>query len=190
MHNLEHFDKINYIDIFSLYELEELCNRLHKSSNFSKHDIPASVHCTPSSIPIPPPSVSPDYKDVYNRLGEASIEINRKHFNYDIRGNTYIRLFFESNEMQNVNLYDWNVSAPTSDISNDKKITVIVPLSDSNNYSGGELEVCLDQGKNSIIKVKQHPGTGIFFPSTASFRFTPVTSGQKRILFFECTGLS
>jgi PKHD-type hydroxylase len=59
-----------------------------------------------------------------------------------------------------------------------RKLTVIVQLSASGNYEGGELQVM----SSGIEVVPKDRGTIVVFPSILMHRVTPITSGTRRAL--------
>ena len=65
---------------------------------------------------------------------------------------------------------DWNGKPPPST----RKITVLVCLSDSNNYEGGEFELITDETK----QLKMSMGDVIMWPSFLARRVRPVTKGK------------
>jgi PKHD-type hydroxylase len=74
--------------------------------------------------------------------------------------------------------YDWHVDIGPSTISH-RKISIVIQLSDPNEYSGGDLEL---QPGNFSFAVPKNKGAVILFPSFMLHRVTPVTSGLRRSL--------
>ena len=75
--------------------------------------------------------------------------------------------------------YDWHIDIGPGAISH-RKVSVVVQLSDSSEYTGGILEV--STGSNSL-KVSNKKGAVILFPSFLQHRVTPVASGLRKSLF-------
>jgi len=69
--------------------------------------------------------------------------------------------------------YAWHVDMGRDDLAS-RKLSVIVLLSESDAYEGGELEWMPDLGPCS-----REIGTAIVFPSFMPHRVTPVTSGER-----------
>jgi PKHD-type hydroxylase len=74
--------------------------------------------------------------------------------------------------------YDWHVDIGPSTISH-RKISIVIQLSDPDEYSGGDLEL---QPGNFSFAVPKNKGAVILFPSFMLHRVTPVTSGLRRSL--------
>lgn len=80
--------------------------------------------------------------------------------------------------------YNWHVDIGPGAISH-RKVSVIVQLSDSSEYTGGVLEV--STGTNSL-KVSNKKGAVILFPSFLQHRVTPVASGLRKSLVLWAGG--
>ena len=71
--------------------------------------------------------------------------------------------------------YDWHMDCGI-EIQNQRKISVTVQLSDSNEYEGGDLQFNI--GKE--MTAPSQKGAAILFPSFYLHRVTPVTSGIRK----------
>jgi PKHD-type hydroxylase len=60
-----------------------------------------------------------------------------------------------------------------------RKISVVVQLSDPSDYTGGELNL---NGGNGIITAPKEKNTVIIFPSFVLHRVTPVLTGIRKSL--------
>ena len=80
--------------------------------------------------------------------------------------------------------YNWHVDIGPGAISH-RKVSVVVQLSDSSEYTGGVLEV--STGTNSL-KVSNKKGAVILFPSFLQHRVTPVASGLRKSLVLWAGG--
>jgi PKHD-type hydroxylase len=80
--------------------------------------------------------------------------------------------------------YNWHIDIGPGAISH-RKVSVVVQLSDSSEYTGGILEV--STGSNSL-KVSNKKGTVILFPSFLQHRVTPVASGLRKSLVLWAGG--
>jgi PKHD-type hydroxylase len=58
-----------------------------------------------------------------------------------------------------------------------RKISMTLPISDPNDYEGGDLELIDYQG--NILKAPKEKGTMIFFDSRIPHRVTPVIKGKR-----------
>lgn len=110
---------------------------------------------------------------IYNRLGEACIQINAKRYLFEISGfQTPLQL---ANYEEN-GFFDWHMDFGAGDISN-RKLSITVQLSDETEYEGGELQFMINQ---NIVTAPKTKGTAIIFPSFALHRVLPVTKGARK----------
>jgi PKHD-type hydroxylase len=63
-----------------------------------------------------------------------------------------------------------------------RKISVVILLSDPEEYDGGEFEICLNGNLDSIESMKPKAGDVIFFASWMPHRVAPVTRGTRKSL--------
>ena len=81
--------------------------------------------------------------------------------------------------------YGWHTDVGLAPNENNKvrKLSMIIPLVDGNEYEGGDFELNLNnpENENNIITIKEAKikGTVIVFPSFVWHRVTPVTSGTR-----------
>lgn len=80
--------------------------------------------------------------------------------------------------------YDWHIDIGPGSTSH-RKVSVVVQLSDSSEYTGGVLEV--STGSNSL-KISNKKGAVILFPSFLQHRVTPVASGLRKSLVLWAGG--
>ena len=71
--------------------------------------------------------------------------------------------------------YEWHMDCGEK-IQNQRKISVTVQLSDSNEYEGGDLEFNIGRK----ITAQREKGVAVIFPSFYLHRVTPVTSGIRK----------
>lgn len=74
--------------------------------------------------------------------------------------------------------YDWHVDIGPEGISH-RKISIVIQLSDVNDYVGGDLEIMTGSGLSVVPRGK---GNVIVFPSFLLHRVTPLTSGNRKSL--------
>jgi len=81
--------------------------------------------------------------------------------------------------------YNWHTDCGLAPNENNKirKLSMIIPLVDGNEYEGGDFELNLNnpENENNIVTIKEAriKGTVIVFPSFVWHRVTPVTSGTR-----------
>lgn len=74
--------------------------------------------------------------------------------------------------------YDWHVDIGPGGISH-RKVSVVVQLSDINEYEGGDLELW---NGGTIKQIPKGKGVTTIFPSFTMHRVTPVTKGIRKSL--------
>ena len=63
-----------------------------------------------------------------------------------------------------------------------RKLTVILGLSDPNDYEGGELQVIMPGTSRQVNRLKLNLGECVIFPSTSLHRVTPLKSGERSVI--------
>jgi PKHD-type hydroxylase len=118
--------------------------------------------------------IKPGVNDwIYDRLSQACIQTNANRYKFDITGfQTELQLANYSN----TDFFDWHMDFGAGDISN-RKLSITVQLSGSNEYEGGDLQFMINQ---NIVNAPREKGTAIIFPSFALHRVTPVTNGMRK----------
>lgn len=112
---------------------------------------------------------------IYDRIAELAIKANSEMWNFDIwdfQDSLQYTTYYG-----NGGHYDWHVDMGVG-ISN-RKLSVVLQLSDAEDYVGGDLE--MNPG-GDILSVPRERGLICFFPSFILHRVTPLTSGLRRSL--------
>ena len=111
---------------------------------------------------------------VYEKLHNLISEANNSMWKMDI---THMREQIQYTEYyEGGGHYDWHMDCGIG-IQNQRKLSVTVQLSDSDEYEGGELEFNLG---GQYPKAKRGKGNVIIFPSFYLHRVTPVTKGTRK----------
>jgi PKHD-type hydroxylase len=102
---------------------------------------------------------------------------NRNHFGFNISVIPEVQWAQYSQDGH----FDWHVDVDwKGPHAYDRKVSISIQLSDSDEYTGGDLEFeDVDFPDKELIRKK---GTAIVFPSYIRHRVTPVTSGVRRSL--------
>jgi PKHD-type hydroxylase len=117
-----------------------------------------------------------DHLWLYNKISTYADMANKEmRWNFDIWG--YQDILQYTVYHGDGGHYDWHVDMGPG-ISN-RKMSVVIQLSDPNEYEGGELQI--NPGGN-IMTVPKQLGLICFFPSFLLHRVTPLTSGTRRSL--------
>jgi PKHD-type hydroxylase len=110
---------------------------------------------------------------IWNKINNCIMQANQMFYHFDLAGLSELQLL----EYEPGCFYDWH-----SDLGNDetstRKISIILLLSDKNEYEGGDLVFNLQANDN----VKNEPveqGSMVIFPSFQVHKVTPVTSGKR-----------
>ena len=110
-------------------------------------------------------------------LWEYVLKTNKKSFQIDIENDSEIQ-FIEYRHNENGH-YDWHHDVNWNGQQGaDRKLSITIQLSDSNDYVGGDFE--FDEIKTNVDFKSQ--GTIIVFPSYLRHRVLPVTSGVRKSL--------
>jgi predicted 2-oxoglutarate/Fe(II)-dependent dioxygenase YbiX len=100
--------------------------------------------------------------------------INNRHWKYEVEGKEEVQFMkYEVNGH-----YDWHIDIGSHRHSN-RKLSFVIPLSDPDDYEGGEL-ILKSSSKETSIPLKK--GTIILFPSFMLHKVTPVTKGKRYII--------
>jgi PKHD-type hydroxylase len=120
-----------------------------------------------------------DFKDVFSFVERKFHEANANAFGADIK---YLpALQFTEYDSKIVGHYDWHedVFWESNNIY-DRKLSMVIQLTEPTNYEGGELELQVaEPPRQEDLKRR---GTIIVFPSFIKHRVTPVTAGLRNSL--------
>lgn len=108
---------------------------------------------------------------LFKRLGERATEAN-KYYGFDLNG------FFEPLQLASYSIedhFDWHLDFGVGH-SSKRKLSIVIQLSDTNDYEGGDLEF---QINNKTVKAPRSKGTAIIFPSFIRHRVTKITKGTR-----------
>ena len=112
---------------------------------------------------------------LYSKIAHYAKLANKEMWDFDIWGYhdtlQYTKYYGDGGH------YDWHADLGPG-LSN-RKLSVVLQLSDPNEYEGGELQI--NPGGN-ILTVPKELGLICFFPSFLLHRVTPLTSGVRNTL--------
>ncbi len=122
-------------------------------------------------------SITPEGKNkwIYDRLTDVSNQCNHHSYSFDLAG------FYEPlqlAEYKEEDFFDWHLDFGIGD-SSTRKLSISIQLSDSDEYTGGDLQF---RRNNNVITAPREKGTAIIFPSFIMHRVTPIKSGSRRSL--------
>ncbi len=123
-----------------------------------------------------------DFSWVYSKLQDQIWDINEQTWNFDLLGmlEPAIHLRYKSSEKGK---YDFHVDCGGNAPANYRKMSIIVLLSDPDDYEGGNVlfQDYLATDENEMVYPKTK-GTILFFPSFLRHAVTPVTKGERKSL--------
>ena len=107
--------------------------------------------------------------------------VNDDVYNYDLV-NWYNELQFLHYEGKGAG-YTWHCDNGVEENEiGVRKITVILGLSDPDDYEGGELQVMMPGNHRYVNRLKLELGECVMFPSTSLHRVTPLKSGERSVI--------
>ena len=116
-----------------------------------------------------------DTEWLYSKISDYAKTANREMWNFDVWG--YQDSLQYTKYYGNGGHYDWHADLGPG-LSN-RKLSVVLQLSDPKEYEGGELQINVG---GSILSVPKELGLICFFPSFLLHRVTPLTSGVRTSL--------
>jgi len=118
---------------------------------------------------------------LYDKMSDAVRTANNEAWNFDLIGFgddiQYTKYFGGGGH------YTWH--ADIGETCSHRKISMVLQLSDENEYDGGELEFFSGPEINTMSKKR---GTLVMFPSFLVHRVTPVNSGVRKSLVSWVSG--
>jgi PKHD-type hydroxylase len=175
--NVNHFNYYYYTKAFTTQELEDI-KKIGNSLPMQKAQVGGGDDSQMTDYRKSEISWIPEEQDtqwLYDKIADYAIEANKEMWNFDIWG--YQDSLQFTNYYGDGGHYDWHADLGPN-MSN-RKLSVVLQLSDPKEYVGGQLEMNLGA---SIISVPQQYGLLCFFPSFVLHRVTPLTSGTRTSL--------
>jgi PKHD-type hydroxylase len=117
----------------------------------------------------------PEASWVMDRMMRLVAQANREAFGFDLTE------FAESPQVARYGAereghFDWHSDIGTGTLAAKRKLTIVVQLSEPQDYENGTLEL---QPDSNIRHAPRYQGTAILFPSFVLHRVTPVTKGTR-----------
>jgi len=127
-------------------------------------------------------SKGPECAWVFERLAHVAASLNADHFGFDLTGFGEALQLTNYHEARQGN-YIWHQDFGASGIS--RKLSMVLQLSDPNDYAGGELQLLTRKEPTSIQKKR---GLITVFPAWTLHQVTPVTKGTRQTLVAWISG--
>lgn len=124
----------------------------------------------------------PETQFVYDRLAEFITAKNEESFGFDLCGfaEKFQYLVYDKTNDH----YDWHIDLSYGNQPN-RKLTLVVQLSDPSEYEGGELQLKITE--KPLVTTKKF-GMVYLFPSFIMHRVTPITKGVRKSLVVWANG--
>ncbi len=121
------------------------------------------------------------HKAIYDIVYDLGVEANNQAYGFDV--NSLETCQFTLYDSSIKGHYDWHTDTPwVTDNMFHRKISVVIQLSDPNDYEGGVLEIKDAKLNEEQKEAMMQKGSVITFPSFAEHRVTPVTKGKRMSL--------
>lgn len=170
----------NAISLTNINKIKEYCSTLNTSTAAIgvTETVVTGVRKGAKSFINPTNDSHWIFQLVFNIVTDA----NTKHWGFDLSGcNSIQYTLYEDNGDH----YNWHTDLFFNEaLSEMRKLSVIVPLTDPSEYQGGEFQIRLSKE----ITIPQPLGTIIMFPSFVPHRITPLISGRRESLVFWFVG--
>lgn len=177
-----HNDPQNYYwfkEGFNKKELDQIYNNLtnipfQEAVVFGDKNVETVKEIRSSSVKWIPKN--PHWYWLYDKLMNLAVEANNALWNFDLISAPELIQYTEYYDVEGGH-YDWHQDIGPG-IGSHRKISITVQLSESNEYTGGDLE--LWQGGESVHRAERGAGVVFIFPSYMMHRVTKVTKGTRR----------
>lgn len=173
-------------DYFSLLEINEiinLCGKLEriKGQTYNKDKPIESLYRISEISWIP---INKFTYSLYQKINRLILDVNESFYKFDLL--SLERLQFTRYNSNVSGLYNKHLDCGTlNDYNIDRKLSMVMQLSDPDDYSGGDLVLHCSQDP-SVVEKKQ--GRIVFFPSHILHEVTPITSGNRLSLVSWISG--
>tara|TARA_R110000823_G_C15923851_1_gene498913 strand:- start:429 stop:998 length:570 start_codon:yes stop_codon:yes gene_type:complete len=117
-------------------------------------------------------------QDLYALIYNLGIDANNKAFGFSLNELETIQ-FTEYNGHKKAK-YDWHTDLDWFDKGmSQRKLSVVVQLSDPKDYKGGEFEIANSKNDKQMKSDMKQKGSVIVFPAFFEHRVKPVTEGKR-----------
>ena len=117
-----------------------------------------------------------EYKWIYDKIGDMAYEANQNLYHFDLHSMPEQIQYTEYYDYEKGH-YDWHMDTGYGNLSQ-RKISVTVQLSDTDEYEGGDLQ--LWPGGTYPLVAPRGKGNVVIFPSFMMHRICPVIKGTRK----------
>jgi PKHD-type hydroxylase len=121
---------------------------------------------------------------IYDKLAWVIRQLNGQFYKFDMFGFTEDLQYTTYNEETNGH-YTWHLDMGGGGGMPPRKLSLVLQLSDPEEYEGGDLELMTSSAPSTVLKQR---GLISVFPSFVLHRVTPVTKGKRRTLVVWACG--
>lgn len=111
---------------------------------------------------------------IYQKLTSLVLENNEKYFNFDLTMLENLQFTYYNSSEEGC--YKSHVDPHIWELPHNRKLSLVMQLSDPSEYEGGEL---LLHNSCNPIAIKKEKGMIVSFPSYTLHEVTPVTKGER-----------
>ena len=176
--NVNHFNYYYFTNAFTEQELEKIIEIGESQPKIKATTVGEDVSQKESDYRVSDIawlSNNPKTSFVFEKISDLAIKANSEMWNFDIwdfQDDLQYTTYYG-----NGGHYDWHADLGVG-ISN-RKLSVVLQLSNPDEYEGGDLQ--MNTG-GSILNIPREKGLICFFPSFVLHRVTPLSSGLRRSL--------
>lgn len=114
-----------------------------------------------------------EHKWIYDKLASLAISCNNERYWFDLLG---FHQELQLTRYSEGDFFDWHLDFGAGEISA-RKLSIIVQLSEADEYEGGDLQFMINQ---KTVTAPREKGTIVVFPSFIMHRVTPITKGTRQ----------
>jgi len=177
-HNLNYFAiynaGFNCEEVEIIKDLEEL--QTFKKAGVGSSNLPPTSDVRDSEVAWINHDNHSDW--LFQRLSQITGKVNYDHFLYEIEGLDTIQYTKYSKDQH----YTWHWDLEFGWQEYERKISFTVCLSDPDEYTGGEFELCHNGNFEDTVKLKPQKGDIIYFASWMPHRVLPIVDGNRKSL--------
>jgi len=176
--NVNHFNYYYFTNVFTDQEIEEIIQIGESQPKIKATTVGEDVTQEVTDYRVSDIAWlanNPKTSWLFDRIADLAIKANSEMWNFDIwdfQDDLQYTSYYG-----NGGHYDWHADLGAG-ISN-RKLSIVLQLSNSDEYEGGDLQ--MNTG-GSILNIPREKGLICFFPSFVLHRVTPLSSGLRRSL--------